>query len=82
MADTRYLWRKGGRWYLQLAVPLEIQSIIGRKVVQEALGTADLCQAQRRRDERLGKWRTKFRRAHERRPPSPAEIERDGAHRA
>lgn len=72
---AQHLKRRGGRWYFQLAVPSDLQPLLGRKVVQEALGTADLREARAKRDELLGDWRARFRRARERKPPSPAEID-------
>lgn len=48
--DRRYLrQRSGGSWFVQVAVPRDLQRRLGRKTVERALGTADLRQAQRRR---------------------------------
>jgi len=49
MADTRYLKKRGRRWYFQLAVPRVLQEKVGKKVLLEAMDTEVLADAQQLR---------------------------------
>ncbi|AMB87724.1 integrase [Pseudomonas agarici] len=56
--DTKNLVQKAGEstWYVRLAVPVDVQKIIGRKVFIKSLQTASLTEAQRRRGVHLTTW--------------------------
>lgn len=41
MPDTRFLKRRGGRWWFQIAVPRDLQEQNGKKVITKTLGTSD-----------------------------------------
>ena len=81
MTDTRYLKRRGGRWYFQLAVPADLQASFGRKVIQSSLATADLREAQRLRWSHVGKAHEAFDRLRGRRTLTADEIETTAEHR-
>ena len=56
--DTKNLIQKAGEstWYVRLAVPVDVQKVIGRKVFIKTLQTASLTEAQRRRGVHLTTW--------------------------
>ncbi len=58
--ESRYLKRRGRRWYFQIAVPAEAQKHIGKKVLVEALHTDDLREAQQLRWARLAAAHARF----------------------
>lgn len=60
MADTRYLKKRGQRWYFQLAVPRAYQEKLGKKVLLEALGTEVLGDAQQLRWRHLAAAQERF----------------------
>src|SRR5438874_2456072 len=49
MLDTAYLKQRRRGWYVQLAVPLALQEIVGAKVLTRSLATRDLTEARKRR---------------------------------
>lgn len=75
VSDTKYLKRRGNRWFVQIAVPNDVQKILGRAVIIEALGTSDLREAQRLRHEYVTKAHEAFDRARGKRSLTSAEIE-------
>jgi integrase len=56
--DTKNLIQKAGEsvWYVRVAVPLDVQKVIGRKVFIKSLETKSLTEAQRRRGVHLTIW--------------------------
>lgn len=56
--DTKNLIQKAGEstWYVRLAVPVDVQKVVGRKVFIKSLQTASLTEAQRRRGMHLTTW--------------------------
>ncbi len=81
MPDTRHLKRRTGarrsgqRWYVQVAVPKELQAKLGRKTIERALKTSDLREAQRQRWAVLAEIEETFKRAREERGLTSVEIE-------
>lgn len=75
--DTRYLKRRGQRWYFQLAVPHALHATIGRKVIVEALNTSTLAEAQQLRWKRLATAHSAFEAASQPAAVTPAAIERE-----
>ncbi|MES9868082.1 MAG: DUF6538 domain-containing protein [Sedimenticola sp.] len=49
MSDTRHLKKRRQTWYLQVAVPTDLQSTMGKKVIVRSLKTTSLKEAQYRR---------------------------------
>lgn len=60
--DTKNLIQKAGEstWYVRVAVPADVQKVIGRKVFIKSLQTASLTEAQRRRGVHLTTWWTQI----------------------
>lgn len=58
LRDTKNLIQKAGEstWYVRVAVPVDVQTVIGRKVFIKSLQTASLTEAQRRRGVHLTTW--------------------------
>ena len=75
--DTRYLKRRGQRWYFQVAVPRGLHAALGRKVIVEALNTPVLAEAQNLRWSRLAAAHAAFDAAGETRDLGPATIDRE-----
>ncbi len=81
MPDTRHLKRRTGarrsgqRWYVQVAVPKELQGKLGHKTVERALKTSDLREAQRQRWAVLAEIEETFKRAREELGLTSVEIE-------
>jgi len=63
MADTRYLKRRGGRWWFQIAVPKDLQKKVGKAVIVKPLNTSDTRTAQNARWEHVGAWKAAFTKA-------------------
>ncbi len=57
-ADTKNLVQKPGQstWYVRLAVPADVQTALGCKVLKKSLQTTSLIEAQRRRGAYLSAW--------------------------
>ncbi len=75
--ESRYLKRRGRRWYFQIAVPADVQKHIGKKVLVEALNTDDLRTAQQLRWARLAAAHARFAAACVESGLSDAVIERE-----
>ena len=81
MPDTRHLKRRTGarrsgqRWYVQVAVPKELQAKLGHKTIERALKTSDLREARRQRWAVLAEIEETFKRAREVRGLTSVEIE-------
>ncbi len=81
MPDTRHLKRRTGarrsgqRWYVQVAVPKDLQKKLGRKTIGRGLNTPDLREAQRLRWAVLAEIEETFKRAREERGLTSIEIE-------
>jgi len=75
MPDTRYLKRRGGRWWFQIAVPLDLQEKIGRAVIAKPLNTSDTRTAQNTRWEHVAAWKAAFKKAREGQGLTADEIE-------
>lgn len=67
--DTKNLIQKAGEstWYVRVAVPVDVQKVIGRKVFIKSLQTASLTEAQRRRGVYLTTWWAQIEAARKRR---------------
>lgn len=57
---TPYLVTKGGRYYLRIAVPKELVSIIGKKEHSEALGDLNKAQAEVQASRLGAEWQARF----------------------
>ena len=79
MSDTRHLKRRdrksGPRWYVQLAVPRDVQEKLGIKRIERNLHTSNLVEAQRRRWKALAEIEQVFERARGQRGLTSIEIE-------
>jgi hypothetical protein len=69
MPDTRYLKqrrgdrRSGSRWYVRVAVPLDLQEALGTRIIERSLETSDFNVAKTRRYGELTKIFESFERA-------------------
>ena len=75
--DTRYLKRRGQRWYFQVAVPKDLQPVVGRRVIVEALNTSALAAAQQLRWKRLAAAHAAFEAAGQPTELTPATVARE-----
>jgi integrase len=57
---TSHIKKRGAIYYAQIAVPLDVQTIIGRKTMDESLRTKDPQEAKRRLLDVLKKWHRQF----------------------
>jgi integrase len=57
---TSHIKRRGSTYYAQIAVPLDVQAIIGRKTEDRSLRTKDPHEAKRRLPDVLKEWHRKF----------------------
>ncbi len=82
MPDTRYLKqrrgdrRSGARWYVRVAVPLDLQEALGTRIIERSLDTSDFNVAKTRRYGELTKIFESFERARGRRITS-SDIEHE-----
>ncbi len=59
--DFRFIYRRGGgRWYVQITIPVPLRQRLGRKLIQLSLETADVTEARDRRWPYLHGWRKAF----------------------
>lgn len=59
--DFRKLYRRdGGRWYVQITIPVALRARLGRKLIQTSLETADVTEARDRRWPYIHGWRAAF----------------------
>ena len=59
--DYRKLYRRGGgRWYVQITVPVLLRQRLGRKLIQLSLETAGVSEARDRRWPYIHGWRKAF----------------------
>ncbi len=72
MGDTRYLKKIRRGWYVQIAVPVDLQPLIGKKVVIRSLRTRNLEEAQVLRWEVAGQIKAWFH--HLRQQPATADL--------
>lgn len=75
--STQYLFRRGHSWYFKRAVPADLQALIGKKQIVEALGTRDLSEAQSLRWERMNYWEGQFAEMRGSPRPSPSMTPRE-----
>ena len=75
MPDTRYLKRRGGRWWFQIAVPKNLQKNIGKAVIVKRLKTSDTRTAQNARWEHVAAWKSAFKIAQDGQGLTADEIE-------
>lgn len=57
---TSHIKRRGSTYYAQIAVPLDVQSIIGRKTMDQSLRTKDAAEAKRLLLDVLKEWHRQF----------------------
>ncbi len=59
--DSRFIYRRdGGRWYVQITIPVPLRERLGRKLIQLSLETSDVTEARDRRWPYLHGWRKAF----------------------
>ncbi len=59
--DFRFIYRRGGgRWYVQITVPVPLRQRLGRKLIQLSLETSDVTEARDRRWPYYHGWRAAF----------------------
>lgn len=75
MPDTRYLKRRGARWWFQIAVPKDLQKQFGKAVIAKSLDTSDTRTAQNARWEHVAAWKAAFKKASEGHGLTADEIE-------
>jgi hypothetical protein len=57
---TSHIKRRGATYYAQIAVPLDVQAVIGRKTMDQSLRTKDPQEAKRRLPDVLKGWHRQF----------------------
>lgn len=59
--DYRKLYRRGGgRWYVQISIPVALRQRLGRKLIQTSLGTSDINAARDMRWPYIHGWQKAF----------------------
>ncbi len=73
--DRRYLWQRGNRWWVQIAVPSALQDRLGKKIIQRPLGVSDINEARRLRWSHVHAIKETYKRALSNEEMTAAEIE-------
>ena len=60
MSDSHHLVLKGGVWYFRRRVPEHLIAALGKKVIQQSLGTSDKKKAKQLREVRDVEWSARF----------------------
>src|SRR5688572_10707466 len=75
--STSYLKKRKQGWYVQVAVPRELQALLGKSPIMRSLRTRDLVEANRRKHEVIAGILSDFRQASAVAPP-PADMSPEG----